>query len=178
VTPELGPFKPDSSQPAVFQWVGSRAAGACIHVLDAITRLNDSTPRISVDHERQEIVLRGESEHAGDAFARGFALGGLEALAMVWSLVGVIFFTLAAVGDVAPVVMLLLALGCGLSAFTIPGSLATYSVVDLTTEPPDDRLDDLAERFLAGEIDETELEEEADKVVEYEAGETSASAGD
>jgi uncharacterized membrane protein len=48
----------------------------------------------------------------------------------------------------------------------LQGLSQKISVVDHTTEPAPDAVDELKERYVAGEIDDTELEREAAEVWE------------
>ena len=142
-------------------------------VFDAI---DSSEPRVRYDRERATLTFSGESEYSTDEFRRGqgaMAVAAGGALWPVWALLGSTMAMRAVAetfGAVAATPFALLSLT--LMVFTMLcfsglwSVMDSISVVDHTTEPAPDAIDELQEQYLNDEIDEQELGDRAAEVWE------------
>lgn len=122
------------------------------------------------------LSLYGESEHAGDAYKRGRDVASVTSIAMLGPMVPalplamVAEMVLAVGAEGASVLAALLAFGVTfyamVNALAMVGLTKKIGVVDHTTEPAPDAVDELKERYVAGEIGDSELEREAAEVWE------------
>lgn len=128
------------------------------------------------DRRAARLSLYGESEHAGDAFKRGRDVSSLTSIAMLGPLLPImglmmIASTVAALAaEVMALPLTLLAFGATLyglvNVVALQGLSQKINVLDHTTEPAPDAVDELKERYVDGEIDESELGERAAEVWE------------
>jgi uncharacterized membrane protein len=118
------------------------------------------------------LILSGESEHSGDEYERGSLAATLisvneMAMMAVMAYSGIGTMSLTAAPSVAIAFLLLIA-ACvaGVSLVGSASLTTSINVIDHTTEPAPDAVDELKERYVAGEIDDAELEREAAEVWE------------
>ena len=126
-------------------------------------------PTVRFDPESATVRVSGESDHSGDEFVRGrniTQLTSMNTVAMI-GLAGVLAgapIPSGALGGLYGLCSIALMLGCLL---VVRGSINITSkidVVDHTTEPAPEAVEDLKERYVAGELDDAELEREAAEV--------------
>lgn len=126
------------------------------------------------DRDTARLSLYGESEDAGDGFQRGREVSDIASIAMLGPLLPVMLL-LGFSGGLAELVGPLVALPVSVLGFVsgvyalanvggLMGLTTKISVVDHTTEPAPDALDDLQQQYVDGEIDEQELNERAAEV--------------
>jgi len=128
--------------------------------------------RIRFNAATATLSLSGESEQPGDAFSRGKIVAMLVATTAIVSVMPLMLIT--TLFEVAnPVVTLVAAVGTAVTAaggiFMVGGAvdlLDKITVLDHTTEPAPDAVADLKQRYVDGEIDDADLEQEAAEVWE------------
>jgi len=119
------------------------------------------------------LFLSGESEHSGDEYERGGLAATLVSVNEV-AMMGVLAYcgmgitSLAAAPGGVIIPLLLFTVAC-VASVSLTGSASLTSsinVVDHTTEPAPEKLDELKAEFVDGEIGEEELGERAAEVWE------------
>lgn len=117
------------------------------------------------------LSLTGESEHSGDRYARGRLAAtfvSLNELAMMsvlaYSAMGMM--TLPATPITAVIAVVVLVTACVACVSLLGGASLTskIDVIDHTTAPTPDAIDDLEAQYMADEIDEQELEDRTAEV--------------
>lgn len=149
--------------------LSERVAGHGVRFWAWVASLDDDDPNVRFDPTTATVRVTGESEYSGNEFARARAATTLPALNIV-----IMLTTVAAIAASPPPSGVLLApyavgsLGlmavCGAIGYGSASLINKINVVDHTTEPTPDRLDELEQRYVDGEIDEAELEREAAEV--------------
>ena len=156
-------------------WI-ERFAGISVDAVVQLTNLISDSARGRYDRDRAVLTISGESEHAGDRFARGRAVSLLTMIPMLaWMAVTVVLLglggvTTTALGETVAFVPLVLTVVTSITGLiTVHGASSLQdkiSVVDHTTEPTPDALAELQQQYVDGEIDEAELAERAAEVWE------------
>ena len=130
---------------------------------DAVPRFNPDTATLSIS---------GESDEQGDAFARGRTVAQLTSLNQV-AMMGVIgmcgMSLIGAAVTMSAGTATLAVLLAAVAFVSYIGSIELTSKIDVldhTTEPAPEELDELKAEFVDGEIDEQELDERAAEVWE------------
>jgi len=128
------------------------------------------------DRDTARLSLYGESENAGDAYERGRAVSSMTTVAVFGPMLPALALAvladvmITAGGETAALLPWLLGLSVTsyavTNAFGMIGLTQKIGVVDHTTEPTPDALDDLQRQYVDGEIDEQELDERAAEVWE------------
>lgn len=174
MTAEFGPLDSGDHAPSggVTGWLADTMVAATVrgytHFLDDNIRYDATQNRLS---------LHGESEHAGE----GFAVGMLTTLVIVSA--GVVFFLpMVVIGEVSmlferPIPALLAVMGLiGVAWATtnvfeeIMDRASSIEVYDHRTAPhDDDRIDELADNYVDGDLDREEFAAEVETVFEREA---------
>jgi len=169
MTTEMGDHDAD---PTIRQQVAGYSVVVAVKLMnhvsdDAYGRYNRHEARLS---------LYGESEDAGDAYERGRSVSAVTSIAQMWPgfvmvLMAVLGAPVAAAGgvlvsSVVTFVMLAVTLFAAGNSLGIIGLTKKIGVVDHTTEPTPDAVDELKERYVAGDLDDAELEREAAEVWE------------
>ena len=167
MTVEMGPRDVDLS-------LDERFAARITQHVTPLTGLSDSVS-VRFDPRRATLSLSGESEYTGDEFKRGL-LVALVYLFNVMLAVCTILLTAEAaefaaetspvLGAAALVPFLFLSLTGITFAFGSLGLMFKTDVIDHTTEPAPEEIQDLKEQFVGGEIDKDELGERAAEVWE------------
>jgi len=126
------------------------------------------------DRQRARLSVYGESENAGDGFQRGREVSDIASIAMLGPVLPTMLLLVFS-GGVAELVGPLVALPVSVLGFVsgvyplanvggLMGLTTKISVVDHTTAPTPEALDDLQQQYVDGEIDEQELDERAAEV--------------
>lgn len=126
------------------------------------------------DRATARLSLYGESEDAGDEYERGRDVSAVTSIAMlgpvvpVMALVGLSSVITAVAGEVVALPLTLVAfISCVwalANVIALQGLEQKIGVVDHTTPPAPDALDELQREYVDGEIDEAELDERAAEV--------------
>ncbi|RAW44085.1 hypothetical protein DQW50_16310 [Halorubrum sp. 48-1-W] len=163
-------FGPRDERPSVLGKTAGLLIVGAVRIMNAV---GDGV-RMRYDRSTARLSITGESEYSGDEFARGQLVLSVIFCAMVLPVVALIALRIGAIGLFElfgeSVAYLLFLVATAVSLFSIPGMIGLYSVadqisvVDHTTEPAPDALDDVKERYQNGDIDEEELEREAAEV--------------
>ena len=149
-----------------------RLAARSTAVCAKLFNMTPGLQRMAYDPQTATLAFSGESEYTGDEFERG---ADTFALYVVNAFIGALIFLL--VFDITRTV----APGTALSLLGIPvilgagifmmvngiGSMRLSKktrVVDHTTKPTPDAIEDMQAAYLADEIDERELEAQAEEV--------------
>jgi len=121
------------------------------------------------------LSLSGESEHRGDAFNRGLLVASvcMVNIMLAFGAVGIAGEAMTAAAEVSQwlglvsIVPFVLVATVGLVfGLGSAGLLFEIDVIDHTTEPAPDAVGELKERYVAGDLDDAELEREAAEVWE------------
>lgn len=167
MTTEIGPRDDDADDLDVFERLAARSTSLFVDVLVAMypgkgsLRFNADTATLSIG---------GESERHGDAFARGQLVASLlmaNALLPVGALILLGDVMNAAGPSLALVIMAPFTALALFSMMMLTGSMGLFDkvdVIDHTTAPAPDAIDDLEAAYLADKIDEEELGERAAEV--------------
>jgi len=128
------------------------------------------------DRVKGLLSLYGESDHAGDAFVRGRHVSAVTSIAMLGPILLIMLCLVAgavtqalfgaAVAAVPMTLGFVLNVAALINAVALLGLSKHIGVIDHTTEPAPDALDDLQQQYVDGEIDESELGERAAEVWE------------
>jgi hypothetical protein len=169
VTTEMGPRDGDVS------W-RHRLAGYSVKGAVAFMNAASDNAHGRYDRAKALVSLYGESEDAGDAFVRGRSVSALTSIAMLGPILLIMLClvagavtqalfgaAIAAIPMTVGFVVNVLAL---INAAALLGLTKHIGVIDHTTEPAPDELDELKGEFVDGEIDEAELGERAAEVWE------------
>jgi len=159
MTTEMGPRDVDLTLSERF------ASRITRYVVPLVSEMSD-TVSIRFDPRRATLSLSGESDHAGDAFNRGLLVGLVYLLNMLLTLA--VLSLAAEAAQAATEISTILALAVGIPFLFVSGAGVAFAmgtagllfktdVVDHTTEPAPDALDDLQQQYVDGEIDEAEL---------------------
>jgi uncharacterized membrane protein len=151
-------------------------AGFSVEGAVAIMNAASDDARGRYNRAKGLLSLYGESDDAGDVFVRGRQVSAVTSIAMLAPLLLVVLCLLLGSATQAlfgPTVATI-PLGVGfllngaavINAFALIGLSQEIGVVDHTTEAAPDAVDELKERYVAGEIDDAELEREAAEVWE------------
>ena len=168
MTTEMGPRDVDLSLSERFAAHGTRYTTRLLSSSgdDVSLRFTPSTATLSVS---------GESEHSGDVYRRGILVSLLYMINLLFAgLVGSVSLnTVDLASSVGPWLVLAVSVPalfvtCAalLFAFGSIGLLTETDVVDHTTEPAPDAVDELKDRYVAGDLDDAEFEREAAEVWE------------
>jgi len=167
MTAEMGPRDVDLG------WT-ERLAGRAIAPLVALFNYIVDGPTVRYRSRTATVALSGESEHPGDGFNRGILVSLLlfsNILAWLMPML-VLSDTIQQTAAGSPVFWVASALMLPVGAFSLlnlfgtMGLLMKTDVVDHTTEPAPDALDDLQQQYVDGEIDEEQLGERTAEVWE------------
>jgi len=164
MTTEMGPRDVDLT-------LVERFAGHGVRFWAWVASLDEDDPNVRFDPTTATVRVTGESEYSGDAFARARAATTLTVMNVVISLSLVAAITMAPMPGgalLAPYAIL------SLTAMSVLGAIGYGSaslidkinVIDHTTEPAPEELDELKAEFVDGEIGEEELGERAAEVWE------------
>ena len=141
--------------------------------LSLLTRFGDVG--ISFDRQNLRLSMHGESEHSGDGYNRGQIVALLGVLNSFLGIVPIVLLgeLTSVLGEsVAPLLLLPMTLAAFFGIWTVTGSMELadeIEVVDHTTEPLPDDLDDLKQQFVDGDLDDTEFEAQLeDRLTEVE----------
>jgi len=164
MTAEMGPRDVDLT-------LVERLAGHGVRFWAWVASLDDDDPNVRFDPTTATVRVTGESEYSGDPFARARAATTLATLNIVITLSLVAAITMAPLPSgvlLAPYAVLSLSfmLLCGAIGYGSASLIDKINVVDHTTEPAPDALDDLQQQYVDGEIDEEQLDERAAEVWE------------
>ena len=168
MTTEMGPRDVDLSLSERFAAHGTRYTTRLLSSMgdDVSLRFTPSTATLSVS---------GESEDSGDAYRRGILVSTVYMLNLLFGLALALMplDVISAAAEVGPWLMLaatgpaLFVTSVGLVfAMGTAGLITQTDVIDHTTEPAPDAVDELKERYVAGDLDDAELEREAAEVWE------------
>jgi len=168
MTTEMGPRDVDLSLSERVAAHGTRLTARLMSSThdDMAIRFTPSTATLS---------LSGESKHSGERFNRGLLVGLVYTLNLMFVITAVglageamIFAAELApwLGTVAVVPFLVIAIFGALVGVGSAELLTDTDVIDHTTEPAPDAVDELKERYVAGDLDDAELEREAAEVWE------------
>ena len=151
--------------------------GVAAHATRYSTRLFSHmvNVRLRFNPERATLSLSGESQHPGDGFNLGLLVALVYLLNLIWSM-GVALVAAEAVSVGASIDPIAAAV-IGIPAlFVIVGSILVglgsisliqkTDVIDHTTEPLPEALDELQQEYVDGEIDESELAAAVEREVE------------
>ena len=166
MTTEMGPR--DDGELTLSERAAARLMDWLVRGLDLLA----DEGRIRFNAATATLSLSGESEQPDDAFSRGKIVAMLAATTAVVSVMPVMLIsTLFEVPN--PVVTAVGAVGTAVSGvvgiFMVSGVvdlLDKITVLDHTTEPAPDALDELHQQYVDGEIDESELGDRAAEVWE------------
>jgi len=168
VTTEMGPRDVDLTLSERF------ASRLTRYVVPLVSELSD-TVSVRFDARRATLSLSGESEYSGDAFNRGLLVGVTYLFNILIAVLSISLASEAAnaavdfgpVVGLAAVVPFLFVSGAALVfVMGTVGLMWKTDVVDHTTEPAPEELDDLQQQYVDGEIDEQELGERTAEVWE------------
>ena len=127
--------------------------------------------------KRATLTLSGESQHPGEGFNRGLLVGFVYLLNLMLSLcVALVAANAMSVGaSIGPIAATVIG---SIALFVFAGSVLVglgsvslihkTDVIDHTTHPEPDAIDEVREAYLDGEIDEAELEARSAEVWERE----------
>ena len=127
---------------------------------------------IRFDRDRLRIALHGESEQPGDGYTRGMVVMGLWMMNALLGTLPVWLVTGLSPLQSPPLPVALVAIVALLATASVAITLAMGSVgalvktelVDHTVPKQPDAVDDLKDRYVAGDLDDAELEREAAEV--------------
>jgi len=166
MTTEMGPRDVDLS------WY-ERLSARAIKYISVVFGTFDSGSRVHFRPETATISITGESEQAGEPYQRGILVTLLFMInVFIWLLPVELLNALGQQAGSGPVLWASTAALIPLMLFIIVNALGTLTlltktdVVDHTTEPAPEELDDLQQQYVDGEIDESELGERAAEVWE------------
>jgi len=150
------------------------AAHGTKYLIGIVSGLSD-TVSLRFDPRRATVSLSGESEYSGQPFNRGLLVGMvyLVNLLLSMSAIGLASEAATAAADIGPAltaaVFVQSLFVSGVSIIFAVGSIGLMwktDVIDHTTDPAPDEIQELQEQFVDGEIDEAELGERAAEVWE------------
>ena len=166
MTAEFGPRDVELS---TTERVGARSIELLVRFMNWKS-LDDKTLRFRTDSAT--FVVSGESEHSGEGYARGKAVAAVCVAAGIIPFVALLSLGPAVTKLPAPldvVGSLLLLLSMALALVNLAGAFDVFKkadVIDHTTEPDPERLTELQDAYIAGEIDVDELEAEVEAVMD------------
>lgn len=153
-----------------------RLAGYSVKGAVALMNGVSDDARGRYDRTKGLLSLYGESEDAGDAFVRGRHVSAVTSIAMLGPILLIMLCLMAgavaqalfgaAVAAVPMTVGFIVNLWALINALALIGLTKHIGVVDHTTEPAPDALDELHAQYVDGEIDEEELGDRAAEVWE------------
>lgn len=169
---EFGPLDDDHETDAgVIEYCGGQLIRlTCLF----FSRISDAHVRYQPEANR--LSLHGESENAGSPFRAGmYAMWAISwpivlALGMIGALAEFVSVT-AGTAWVPAALMLFGAGGC-VGLFAIMGAVERVGgleVYDHTTPKPDERIEELADNYVDGELDREAFEQEVETIFEREA---------
>ena len=149
-----------------------RVAARSIAVCAKLMNMAPGAQRMRYDPQTATVAFSGESDYAGEQFQRGEQTFGLHILnVLIGFLIALLVFEIARMFEPGPVLSLVgifVLLGAGI--FPIVNAIGTarlsgkVRVVDYATKPTPDAIEDMQAAYLADEIDERELEAQAEEV--------------
>jgi len=166
MTAEFGPRGADLS---TTERVGARSIELLVRFMNWKT-LDDKTLRFRT--ESATFVVSGESEVSGEAYARGKRVAAVCIAAGILPIVALLSLGPAVTNLPAPLDAVgswLLLLSMVLALVNLSGALDVFEkadVIDHTTEPEPERLTELQDAYVAGDIDGDELEAEVEAVID------------
>lgn len=168
MTEEMGPItEPDSAFERTLAQIGGVQVSAVVWLYDKMLAVQGSDSSLEYDPRKLRHTIHGESENPGDEYPRSMLLsmavfGGIILDTAILNSIPTVESTLLAL------LMLPVVTAVGVAGVASIYTLLNSTVLDLTTAKPDDGLDELAEQYLDGEMDEREFEQRADEVVARE----------
>jgi len=172
MTAEHGPLAEDESK----REIGWHISGMMVSSVVQVFRLR--TNSIRYDRHKNRISLHGESQNPGSPYKAGViaALVPLSAFMMYIGVAAMFWQLPNALSSYSEVLSgavggLYLGIVITLVTCTIPllERIKQMSVVDHTTEPLPDDLDDLKQQFVDGDLDDSEFEAQLeDRLTEVE----------
>lgn len=167
MTAEMGNH---SATPTLRQRVAGISVVGAVAVMNYLS--DDSYGRY--DRATARLSLYGESEDAGDEYERGrdvSAVTGIAMLGPVLPCLALLYLGRVITAVFGPVVALpvmlvgaIITLYAMFNVVALQGLGQKIGVVDHTTPPAPDALDELQREYVDGEIDEAELDERAAEV--------------
>jgi len=170
MTAEFGPLDDDHGSGIMWQtsgWLLEQFVGGVQSVWDIGMSYSAAQNRLS---------LHGESERPGDPFRAGM-LVGVFPLTLILLLIGGKLSLFMLTGVVAGTVLELPALlvfaaygtACTIGLFGLANRITSMEVYDHTIPKPDDRIDELADNYVDGDLGREAFEQEVETVFEREA---------
>ena len=138
--------------------------------LSLLPRTGDVT--FGFDRQKLRLSIHGESEHSGDAYNRGQIVALLGALNVFISILPIMLIggLTSVLGEsVAPLLLGPMTIAAFFAIWTVTGSMELtdeIEVLDHTTEPLPDDLDDLKQQFVDGDLDDNEFEAAVEQVID------------
>jgi len=170
MTAEFGPLDDDHGSGIMWQtsgWLLEQFVGGVQTIWDIGMSYSAAQNRLS---------LHGESERPGDPFRAGALVGMLPLtliLLLACGMFSVYLFTGAVTGTALelPALLALVAYGagCTISLFGLAKRSVSMEVYDHTIPKPDERIDELADNYIGGDLDREEFAQEVETVFEREA---------
>lgn len=172
----MGPDGTDAGDLNALARLSAAVLAGLIPVINAAGRVVGGDGRYRFDRHALRLSIHGESENAGDEFSRGRLAGALVPLVQMGSLVG---SAVVSVGLLGLATVIGEAAARPLAVLSLLGPLTSYgaiigcwwlsdaiSIVDHTTEPRPEVLDELEQRFVDGDLTEQELEQQVEQVID------------
>ena len=167
MTAEFGPRDVDLS---LMERIAAHATRYTTWLLSDLTN-----PSLTYNPKHATLSLSGESEDSGNGYARGVLVGmlylhnvvlALGAIVLAGEAASVVASVGAIVGTIVGVVSLFVMFASALVGWGSVKLMAKTDVIDHTTEPLPEALDDLQQQYVDGEIDESELAAAVEREVE------------
>jgi len=171
MTVEFGPLDDDDHGSGIMWqtsgWLLEQFVGGVQRVWDIGMSYSAGQNRLS---------LHGESERPGDPFRAGVLVGMLP-LTLILILTCGMFFVYLFTGAVTrtalkpAALLVLITYGAGVTVgmFGLVDRAVSMEVYDHTTPKPDERIEELADNYVDGELDREAFEQEVETIFEREA---------
>ena len=165
---ERGETEPPSGLVGILEPVGRLSVMVLFAVLDRLMQWQNTGKRLSYDYQHRRLRVSGESENSGETVPRIRALYGILNLhTYIWM---VVFAITVYAGTMLSVEGTLLAAAVGAVLWVCLGmvvgakaAINRTEIIDHTTEPLPDDLDDLKQQFVDGDLDDSEFEAQLEK---------------